>query len=148
MIGDDDLKENLIKLTKELLSFSAIVFSMIMIRILTGISCPIWYLFGVPCCGCGMTRATMALLRFDFIRALSFHPLVFFMPIFLILYIYCRLKNINTNNLIYCICISFLVTYIIRMFFIENDPVMYINIKSGMIYKLYHFLLEGGKKLW
>ena len=142
------MKERLISLFKELLGFGTIVLAMILIRIITGISCPIWYLFGIPCFGCGMTRATMSLLHFNFAQALSYHPLVFLMPIFLSLYIYCKIKNINANNLIYCICICFIITYIIRMFFVENDPVMYINIKSGMIYKIYHLLLEGGRILW
>jgi hypothetical protein len=39
--------------------------------------CPTATLFGVPCPGCGLTRATLALLRGDVQAALHFHPLVF-----------------------------------------------------------------------
>ncbi len=39
--------------------------------------CPTATLFGIPCPGCGLTRATLALLRGDVAAALRFHPLVF-----------------------------------------------------------------------
>lgn len=38
--------------------------------------CPVALLTRHPCPGCGMTRATMALLRGDLHAALHFHPLV------------------------------------------------------------------------
>jgi hypothetical protein len=39
--------------------------------------CPTATLFGIPCPGCGLTRATLALFRGDVGAALHFHPLVF-----------------------------------------------------------------------
>jgi hypothetical protein len=39
--------------------------------------CPVALLARVPCPGCGMTRATLALFRGDVSTALHFHPLVF-----------------------------------------------------------------------
>lgn len=39
--------------------------------------CPSAALLGIPCPGCGLTRATLALLSFDPARAFSLHPLVF-----------------------------------------------------------------------
>lgn len=35
---------------------------------------------GVPCPGCGLSRALAALLRLDFRTALRFHPMVFVLP--------------------------------------------------------------------
>ena len=46
----------------------------------TGIGCVFLYLFGIPCPGCGMTRALRSLLRLDLVSAFRFHPLVFAMP--------------------------------------------------------------------
>jgi hypothetical protein len=37
--------------------------------------CPTALLFGIPCPGCGLTRATIAMLHGDFGAALRFHPL-------------------------------------------------------------------------
>ena len=45
--------------------------------------CPTALFFGIPCPGCGLTRATLALLHGDFGAALHFHPLVFVLtPLF------------------------------------------------------------------
>jgi len=45
--------------------------------------CPLAGSFGIPCPGCGLTRATLALLRGDLHAALHFHPLVFILtPLF------------------------------------------------------------------
>jgi hypothetical protein len=39
--------------------------------------CPSAALLGLPCPGCGLTRATLALLHGDVVAAFRFHPLVF-----------------------------------------------------------------------
>jgi hypothetical protein len=45
--------------------------------------CPTALFLGIPCPGCGLTRASLALLRGDFAAALGFHPLVFVLaPLF------------------------------------------------------------------
>ena len=46
--------------------------------------CPLASVLGVPCPGCGLTRATLALMRGDLQHALELHPLVFVLaPLFL-----------------------------------------------------------------
>lgn len=46
--------------------------------------CPVAGTFGVPCPGCGLTRATLALLRGDVRAAFHFHPLVWLLaPLFI-----------------------------------------------------------------
>ncbi len=39
--------------------------------------CPILYYTGIPCPGCGMTRALLRLLILDFAGAAAYHPLVY-----------------------------------------------------------------------
>jgi hypothetical protein len=40
--------------------------------------CPVATMLGVPCPGCGLGRATLAVARGDFSHALALHPLVLF----------------------------------------------------------------------
>ena len=42
---------------------------------LLGIGCPMRQIFNIPCPTCGVTRATMALIRLDISGYLYFHPL-------------------------------------------------------------------------
>ena len=42
-----------------------------------GITCPIKFLTGISCAGCGMSRAWIAVFHLDFARAFYFHPLFF-----------------------------------------------------------------------
>lgn len=39
--------------------------------------CPFRFFFGVSCPGCGFLRACLSLLKFDFVGAFYYHPLVF-----------------------------------------------------------------------
>lgn len=44
-------------------------------------TCPLLHATGIPCPGCGLTRATLLLLRGDFRASLTYHA---FAPVFLI----------------------------------------------------------------
>ena len=49
------------------------------------VGCIFQTFLGIPCPGCGMTRAFFSLIRFNFIDAFKFHPMIYAMPL---LYIY------------------------------------------------------------
>lgn len=53
-------------------------------------SCMWVQILGIPCPGCGMTRACLAALRLDFAGAFSFHPMFWSMPL---LYLYFLSEN-------------------------------------------------------
>lgn len=52
---------------------------------LTGRGCPIRALTGIPCPGCGLTRAYLCLFRGDLRGALYYHPLFWAVPLPLLL---------------------------------------------------------------
>lgn len=56
------------------------------------LDCVFIELFGIPCPGCGMTRALLSVLRFDFIQAIKYNVIIFFMP-YLMIYVWFDLKH-------------------------------------------------------
>lgn len=53
-----------------------------------GIRCLFRIWPGIPCPGCGMTRACVSLLRLDIPAAFSYHPMVFFLPLMYLYFLY------------------------------------------------------------
>ncbi len=45
-----------------------------------GWGCAVRQVTGVPCPGCGLSRALAALLRLDFRAALAYHPMIYVLP--------------------------------------------------------------------
>ena len=64
----------------EIISSAAAVVILYAIMYSLGITCPIKWLTGVSCAGCGMTRAWLSVLRLDFKAAFYYHPLFFTVP--------------------------------------------------------------------
>ena len=67
--------------------------------LLFGWNCPIKYLTGVPCPGCGLSRALAALLRLDFRAALRFHPMVFVLPTVVLYALFGKKPLFGSKNL-------------------------------------------------
>ena len=101
-----------------------------------GIGCPIKFLTGISCAGCGMTRACLALAKLDIRGALCFHPLVFVPPVYMVMFFLNKktgkdvVKYINT----FCI-VLFLAVYIVRLLN-PLDTVVVFDIQNGLIFKL------------
>lgn len=64
---------------------------------LLGWDCVFIEWFGIPCPGCGMSRAAAALLRLDFSAAFGYHPLVFAMP-YVMVYLFFDLRPRRLHN--------------------------------------------------
>ncbi|MBP3201601.1 MAG: DUF2752 domain-containing protein [Lachnospiraceae bacterium] len=125
-----------------LISFSVICI-MTVVLFIFDIGCPTRYLTGICCPGCGMTRATIHLLKGDINGAIHYHPLVFTLPVIAALFIF--KKRINTvvlNSILVLIIIAFISVYIIRILDPYND-VVYADIHKSILYKIIHDILGG-----
>lgn len=79
--------------------------------------CPLMYFFNIPCPGCGMTRAYLSLLRFDFAAAYEYHSL-FPIPAIVFAYYLIR-KRLRLNDKLETGILIFLISlFFIRWIFI------------------------------
>ena len=63
-----------------LLVLAALAALALLSAVTLGWNCPVQHFTGVPCPGCGLSRAAVALLRLDFHTAFRYHPMVFVLP--------------------------------------------------------------------
>lgn len=78
--------------------------------------CAVYRLLGVPCPGCGMTRAWLQALRLDFAGAFRWHPLFWTLPLLVLLFLFCnRLPKKAVVAAAAILAVLFAGTYIVRM---------------------------------
>ena len=126
---------------KDLQALAAIALFYAVIELL-GVTCPIRFLTGVSCPGCGMSRAWLAALRMDWGAAFAFHPL-FLLPVpaaGLLLF-----QRRTPSGLFRwgmgIICALFLIVYIARIITPENTVVEF-DPSQGLIWRLGSGLLD------
>lgn len=109
-----------------------------------GIGCPIKYLTGISCAGCGMTRSWLCVLRFDFSAAFYYHPLFWIPPFALVCVIYKqKMSKRLYNTMMFFIALMFIAVYLIRILDPE-ETVVKIDINDGAISRCIKFILGGG----
>ena len=81
----------------------------------TGIHCPIKYLTGVSCPGCGMTRAWMAFLSGRVRLAFAYHPLFWLVPAAFVLAARHEVPGRRRNALLLAMLVLLLVTWVVRL---------------------------------
>lgn len=95
------------------------------------IKCPLYYVIGIPCPSCGMTRAYLSLLRGNILQAFSMHPLWWCLPFAVLIPIVWKIKTGNVHILkieIPVLFILFIGVYAIRMLTLfPNTPPMDFN---------------------
>lgn len=114
-----------------------LIFGVVVFSYLFGIGCPILFFTGIPCCGCGMTRACISLLQLDFASAFHYHPLCFVLP-FAVVFVILRDKmpeKVFKRGLIVLVAV-FILVYIIRLCD-PMDTIVKINLQNGYIYRLF-----------
>ena len=113
-----------------------------------GITCPIKYVTGVSCAGCGMTRAWLSFLRLDIAGAFAYHPL-FFLPPFMLGAYLCRAKIPKKIYAFFMLTsvLLFVSVYGYRMLRSDGTVVAF-HPKEGLAYRLivkrlFHSLKAG-----
>lgn len=117
----------------------------IFLWIFTGTSCWLRSVFGIPCPGCGSTRAVAALYRGHIKEALEFHPLIFITLALIAVYIFTfilrlvfkknffdRFPKKWLNIFLWCIFGLYIGVYAIRMILLypRIEPMTYLNTSS------------------
>jgi len=108
----------------------------------TGVGCPILFFTGIPCMGCGMTRACLALLRLDFSVAFSCHPLYFLLPALVIFVLfYDKIPKKPRNICLTAIIFLFIIVYLVRLCN-PTDTIVKIHLSDGFFYRIANTILE------
>ena len=94
---------------------------------LAGITCPIKFITGISCPGCGMTRAWLSLLlRGDLKAAFYYHPLFWILIPGLPLFLYRnRFSERMRKTAAYLMILLFFAVYALRMASPENTIVVF-----------------------
>lgn len=124
----------------EYIKFGLVMTLLYIFYSIMGIGCPIKFLTGISCAGCGMTRAWICLVHLDIKGAVYYHPLFFLPIIYLFLFLIKDKLSYKIFNCAIVIGIAlFTIIYILRLLNPDNI-VVNINIKNGFIYKFLKFL--------
>lgn len=104
---------------------------------LLGVTCPIKFLTGISCAGCGMSRAWLSLLRQDVSAAFAYHPL-FWLPVpgAVLLLLWRRLPKRAARVCMGVICGLFCVVYLVRLFSPEDTVVVFAP-EEGFVFRLF-----------
>ncbi len=82
----------------------------------SGIGCPIKFVTGISCAGCGMTRAWISVLRGDLREAWNYHPLFWTIPPAAA--VWCIRQRLNKKMLnisLFIFAAIFVIVYVYRL---------------------------------
>ena len=109
-----------------------------------GITCPIKYITGISCPGCGMTRAYLCLLQLDLRGAFYYHPLFFMPPVVLTVYFFrSRIPKKVYRLFLLTTAVLFVIIYVVRLFSPYNDVVIFRPLE-GKAAELFNLIFHGG----
>ena len=108
-----------------------------------GITCPIKYVTGISCPGCGMSRACFSAVRGEFADAFAYHPLWVALPVAIPLLAVLKLKRPRafTPTLIACALVMIAV-WLYRLIAMDT-PVVVFAPTEGLIGRLLGVLFGG-----
>lgn len=109
-----------------------------------GVTCPIRFLTGISCAGCGMSRAWWSLLRLDLAQAAAYHPLFWLpVPAAVVLVFRERVPRWFYRGFLAVTCGLFVIVYLFRLFS-PDDQIVVFRPDQGLIPRLIAGLLGTG----
>ena len=124
MSGDNADKRRLNRI--EVITSVAAVVVLYVILESFGVTCPIKYITGISCAGCGMSRAWISLLHFNIHDAFMYHPLFFLPPGGVIVMLFKSKINIKFYKIfMFTMAGAFVIVYLYRMFIGTGDIVVF-----------------------
>lgn len=121
--------------------------SVAILFLLDGSACLFKNVWGIPCPGCGMTRAFLAVLKFDILKGFYYHPL-FVLPVLIAVLYVVRNKRIGklifANNMLWIsVLIVTLSAWAIRLILLFPDiPPMDVN-ENAVFFKVLRFIFNS-----
>lgn len=101
--------------------------------------CPVRFLTGISCPGCGMTRALVAALRLDFRAAFAYHPLFILLPLIFAAYLFFdRIDWKRWRWLLIALLVLYCGVYLIRIIWFPDDIVVFAP-QEGYLYRTFSF---------
>lgn len=119
-----------------LAAIAALCFAMFLLDI----PCPIKWFTGVSCPGCGMTRAWLRVLHFDFHGAWGFHPLFWIVPVAAAAALFLRKRfPAAWKGFVSVVVALFIVVYLFRMFD-ETCSIVVFEPRNSLVYRVVQYL--------
>lgn len=112
--------------------WAAIIFVVyyVIVHLMNTAFCPLLQITGLPCAGCGLTRAFLFMVRGELARAFYIHPMAFLILAFLLycgFFRYIKGSRIRGFQPLFILLVStVLIFYIIRMIMYFPDRVPYV----------------------
>lgn len=109
-----------------------------------GHGCPIRYVTGIPCPGCGLSRAYIALLHLNFREAFSYHPMFWAVPVLGLACVrYERSRGVWARTLMILLGLGFMGLYVYRLS--TGDPAVTVDIHSGLFFRMVNSIFNFWK---
>ena len=102
------------------------------------VPCPIKYITGISCPGCGMTRSLSALIALDPVTAMYYHPMIFvIIPAAPIVY-FLELRNMYRLKkiIVWVLVLMFLAVYLFRFVYLRS-PVLVFEPENGVYARIF-----------
>ncbi|SFG15099.1 DUF2752 domain-containing protein [Oribacterium sp. WCC10] len=108
----------------------------LILEMVLGITCPFKFLTGISDAGCGMSRAWLCVLHFDFKGAFYYHPLwILPVPAAAAMLFKDRMPEKIYRMFMGMVVAAFLIIYAYRMIFMPDQDIVVFRPREGFIWR-------------